>query len=165
MKWIIQLYKKFFCKKDEVQENTLEYTFYGLNPEIIRAAMYRHGTGEKYGKEWILIWWDNFLYQRTPEHYRGPLSEFLQRRQDLRDHINFGNYITQQEEETMNDNLNTTVTNADMAEAAKVGLTQDEFAKLLATKPVDGEVVGPIDDTYYVTDANETTDEATPTVH
>lgn len=158
MKWIIQLYKKFFCKKDEVQENTLEYTFYGLNPEIIRAAMYRHGTGEKYGKEWILIWWDNFLYQRSPEHYRGPLSEFLQRRQDLRDHINFGNYITQQEEETMNDNLNTEGFTYNPATPL---LSDEDFAKLMALKAesVDSTIA-------YVTDTDEAADEEVkPTLH
>lgn len=73
--------------------------------------------------------------------------------------------MTQQEEETMNDNLNTPVANADMA-AAQANpfldpkLTDEQLAALLAAKP-DG-IVG------YTTDAIETDDEATetsPTIH
>lgn len=65
-----------------------------------------------------------------------------------------GSCRTQQEEETMNDNLNT------QAPITNAGPEVDaELAKLLAIKPVDGEIVG------FVTDADETADEAAPTIH
>lgn len=76
---------------------------------------------------------------------------------------------TQQEEETMNDNLNSP-TAADMAEAHKVmddfeKLSDKDFEALLAerAKPLDGTADSKLDDTFYVTDAPETEDK--PTVH
>lgn len=124
MKWILQLYKKFFSK-EEVKG--LQYTWNGLNPEII-VKNWR--PGDEY---WVLVWWRHFNAQ----------SVYLGRK-------------TQQKEETMNDNLNTTMGNAT---SITPPLTDEELAKLIAAKPLNGEVLG------YTTDADETADELSPTIH
>lgn len=61
-------------------------------------------------------------------------------------------------------NPNTPVTNADMAEAQKfLADDTDAFNALLATKAIeDGTTYPPL---LYITDADETADEPTPTVH
>lgn len=153
MKWLHQLYNKYFGKEEA---KDLQYTFFGVNPEIIRTATFKNGTGEEWGREWILIWWDNYLFQRNLNYYRGPLERFLKHEQDLKNLIKFGP-LTQQEEETMNENLNTPVAPIVDAEAVSTFIDADDiaFAALLAAKP-DG-IVG------YTTDAPETDDE--PTIH
>lgn len=65
-----------------------------------------------------------------------------------------GSCRTQQEEETMNDNINTTFT------PVLVKLTDAEVEKLLELKgeSLDGTAA-------YLTEADETADEPTPTIH
>lgn len=72
----------------------------------------------------------------------------------VHDYITLGYCITQQEEETMNDNLNTPE-----FKPVPVKLTDAEVEKLLATKELyDGTVA-------YLTDADETADQPSPTLH